>query len=116
MSCSQDEGDLMSTLSSDCSKDAFCLQAVSKFTIKQNILCSRECEYRGGSEKVSEILTHPADPTGRSKLNSVTWWLKSGDLVSLDCYDWHKDMPYDNNLKVVLDTKEFNDWLVKGQQ
>ena len=72
------------------------------------------------SEKVSEILTHGADPTGRSKLNSVTWWLKSGDLVSgdlvsLDCYDWHEDMPYVDNLKVALDTKEFNDWLVEQQ-
>ena len=67
------------------------------------------------SHKISETLKHSGDPTGRSKIYSHTWWLKSEDLIALDCYDWHKDMPYADNLKVNVDTKEFNDWLVKWQ-
>ena len=67
------------------------------------------------SHKISETLKHSADPTGRSKIYSHTWWLKSEDLFALDCYDWHEDMPYVDNLKVTVDTKEFNDWLGKWQ-
>ena len=82
---------------------------------KQTEILKEISPFMKNSHKVSETLKHSADPTGRSKIYSITWWFKSADLVALDCYDWHEDMPYADNLKVAADTKEFNDWLVKWQ-
>ena len=83
--------------------------------VKQNEILNELSTLLKDTDKVSETLTHSVDSTGRSKIKSITWWLKSEDLISLDCYDWHEDMPYIDNLKVAADTKEFNDWLVEWQ-
>ena len=58
-----------------------------------------------------KITKHTADSSGRSNVRQIPFFLKSGDVAGVECYYWHKEMPYANNLKVVLSTKELNDWL-----
>ena len=54
---------------------------------------------------------HPADESGKSNVTYIVYWLKSGDLASIDCTDWSNNMkPREDNLSVGLVTKEFNDW------
>ena len=56
---------------------------------------------------------HRADKSGRSKVRQAVFIFKqSEDAVLIECYDWHKDMPYQSNFKVILSSKELDDWLV----
>tara|TARA_Y100000590_G_scaffold445793_1_gene578400 strand:+ start:517 stop:1116 length:600 start_codon:yes stop_codon:yes gene_type:complete len=60
-----------------------------------------------------QIIKHRADKSGKSKVRQAAFIFKqSGDLVLIECYDWHKNMPYQSNFKVVLSTKELDDWLI----
>ena len=64
------------------------------------------------AEKIKPYIEkHSADSSGRSNVRQIPFFLKSGDVAGVECYYWHKEMPYANNLKVVLSTKELNDWL-----
>jgi len=58
-----------------------------------------------------KIEKHPADSSGRSTVREINFFLKSSDIAAVDCYFWHKEMPYQNNLKVNMSTKELNEWL-----
>ena len=58
------------------------------------------------------IVKHWADKSGRSTQRQAAFIFKhSRDLVIIECYDWHKDMGYKSNFRIVLITKEFNDWV-----
>ena len=57
---------------------------------------------------------HPSDESGKSNVTYIAYWFKSGDYVSIDCTDWSSKMkPNEDNLGVMIVTKEFNDWLIK---
>ena len=58
-----------------------------------------------------KIEKHPADSSGRSTVREINFLLKSSDIAAIDCYFWHKEMPYQNELKVNMTTKELNEWL-----
>ena len=65
--------------------------------------------------KVSSDKNHVADPTGESKSKGAYFWLDSGALASVECYDWSDKLTESNgwtdNLNVYLSSKEFADWL-----
>ena len=65
--------------------------------------------------KVSSDKNHAADPTGESKSKGAYFWLDSGALASVECYDWSDKLTESNgwtdNLNVYLSSKEFADWL-----
>ena len=54
---------------------------------------------------------HRGDKTGKSRVTTISFTLKSGDRINLQCYDWTKKMKYWDNLRVGIYTKEFTDWL-----
>ena len=56
---------------------------------------------------------HRADKSGKSKVRLAAFvFKKSRDSINIDCYDWHKDMPYKSNFKVSLSTREFDEWIL----
>tara|TARA_B100000315_G_scaffold12925_1_gene12193 strand:+ start:713 stop:1297 length:585 start_codon:yes stop_codon:yes gene_type:complete len=59
-------------------------------------------------------VTHPDDPSGKSKVFKIVYWFPSNDLIGIKCFDWSKSKGYDDNLKFQLKTKEFNEWLTPG--
>ena len=58
-----------------------------------------------------QIFNHSADPSGRSTIRYIYFIPNPDYTIQVECYSWHKDMPYTNNLKVVLSTSELNNWL-----
>ena len=57
---------------------------------------------------------HPDDESGKSNVTYIVYWFKSGDYVSIDCTDWSSKMkPNEDNLGVMIVTKEFDDWTTR---
>ena len=57
---------------------------------------------------------HPDDESGKSNVTYIVYWFKSGDYVSIDCTDWSSKMkPNEDNLGVLIVTKEFDDWTAR---
>ena len=58
---------------------------------------------------------HRADPTGKSWAYETQFYLKNGGAILISCYDWSDDITTNkgmlDNLKVIIDSKEFNEWL-----
>jgi len=56
---------------------------------------------------------HPTDKTGESKISSVYFEFKSGDEVSVVCYNWSKELDkvYRDHLAVSLNSEEYSYWI-----
>ena len=58
---------------------------------------------------------HRADPTGESKIKAVDFWLESGGLVGVECYDWSEEFTKKNNwldnYSVYFMSEEYLYWL-----
>ena len=63
------------------------------------------------ANKRKEDHAHRGDKTGKSRVTTISFTLKSGDRINLQCYDWTKKMKYWDNLRIGIYTKEFTDWL-----
>ena len=55
---------------------------------------------------------HPGDTTGRSNTEATWYVFKSEDHVGVVCTDWHQDMNLEDSLKVLITSKEYNDFLL----
>jgi hypothetical protein len=55
---------------------------------------------------------HSADSSGRSTIRYIYFFPNPNYTVQVECYSWHKDMPYANNLKIIISTSELNNWLM----
>ena len=70
------------------------------------------------SQKVdAKERSYAADPTGKSKIHNVYFWLKSGGFAEVACYDmteeFSKQKNWENNsLTIAILTKEFSDFLL----
>ena len=71
------------------------------------------------AKKEKNNRNHDADKTGKSKTKAINYWFKSGDLATIICLDWSRDLTskygWTDNLAVELKTKEYNDFLVRSQ-
>ena len=56
-------------------------------------------------------MKHSGDSSGKSKIKYVNFDFPSGDYVSANCYDWSKKMGFWDNFRIIITSKEFNDWL-----
>ena len=69
--------------------------------------------FKNQKKNSARKIKHTADKSGQSIVRQAVFKFKqSGDLVFVACYNWHKNMPYKSNFKVVLSSKELNDWLI----
>ena len=60
------------------------------------------------------------DPTGKSKIYNVYFWLKRGGFIEVSCFnmteEFAKQKNWDNNnLTIAISTKEFSDFLLNEQ-
>ncbi len=60
-----------------------------------------------------EVFTHPNDKTGKSKFTQARFDLKDG-YIHIICYDYSTEHGSQDHLSVSIDTKEFNNWVLKG--
>ena len=57
---------------------------------------------------------HSADKSGKSTIKRIFYDLKSGGGASISCTNWSSKMDYPDGLFVILDSKEFRQWLRPG--
>ena len=55
--------------------------------------------------------SHPKDKTGKSKVTSVAFWLKSDDIAVVECSDWSEEMNKIDKLSIKMGSKEFINWI-----
>ena len=58
----------------------------------------------------NQLRKHSADKSGNSEIKWMSFFLKSGDIVSTACFDWSTKMQYTDNFRTGLITSELNDW------
>ena len=56
---------------------------------------------------------HSFDKTGKSTITDIILRDNNGFEISIQCYDWSKDLPYTDQLRIVIDSKKFSDWMRK---
>ena len=49
---------------------------------------------------------HAFDKSGKSKSITVYFEFKNGDVVKVSCYDWAKNINFDNSLMLSIDPYE----------
>ena len=54
---------------------------------------------------------HTVDETGRSTFEAKWYVFKSEDHVGIVCTDYHVDMNYQDSLKLLISSEEYNDFL-----
>ena len=54
---------------------------------------------------------HEADKTGKSRVESIYFDFSDGSIASVECYDWTKEMGYNDHLRISIYEKEYSDWL-----
>ncbi|MDB9743715.1 hypothetical protein OAB09_04505 [Pelagibacteraceae bacterium] len=64
-----------------------------------------------GVTKNKTSFAHRSDKTKKSKVTQISFTWKSRDRISIQCYDWTKEMRYWDNLRVTILNKEFRNWL-----
>ena len=67
------------------------------------------------SNKKKTTLSHPIDPSGKSKITYIKLILKSGNIVKVECSEWEEKFKIQNRfmnaLQISLQRKEVSDWL-----
>ena len=53
---------------------------------------------------------HSFDKSGKSTITDILLRDGLGYEISIQCYDWSNDLPYTDQLRIVIDTKKFSDW------
>ena len=63
---------------------------------------------------------HNADKSGKSTTSQINFWLKSGEVVSIELIDWSEKITNENgwtdNVSVILYTPDFAQWLINDSQ
>ena len=58
---------------------------------------------------------HSGDKSGKSTITTIYWQLDSGDFVTLECYDWSKEIETTKNwgdhLRISVVKKELDIWI-----
>jgi len=63
-----------------------------------------------------KTFSHPIDKTGDTKISDIFWQFTNGDLILVACYNWNSDFGkknyFDDELRITIGTKEFDDFLI----
>ena len=71
-------------------------------------------EFFPNAKKTNKESAHAADKTGKSRVRSTYFNFSDGSIVSVQCYDWTKEMGYLDTLQVSIDKTEFLDWIANS--
>ena len=58
------------------------------------------------------VIIHPADSSGMSQTNQITYSTDDGLVINNECYDFSKNVPYLDSFTVNHLTEEFNNFLL----
>ena len=58
-----------------------------------------------------ETVDHPIDKSGKSTVETKYFYLKNGDLISVQCYNFSKETSFTSALKLSINKKELVNWL-----
>ena len=67
--------------------------------------------FPNAKEKSSGPLKHWADTSNKSTSLSITFTLKSNDVVVLQCIDWSSNVDWSDNYRISVWEKNANQWL-----
>ena len=68
--------------------------------------------FPGINKDNKEIFDHQSDPSGKSKVSSISQVINGGD-ITIQCFDFSEEMNWQDNLRVFLNSDEFNKWIIK---
>jgi hypothetical protein len=54
---------------------------------------------------------HPADKTGKTTVSTTMFTFIDSGSGAIQCYDWSKEMKYNDHLKIKLMTNEYLNWI-----
>ena len=97
--------------------DLFFISTILMIVIKKKNEIEKELsEIFKDAEKTDYGTTkHAADKSGKSTITSIYWRLAFGDTVSLECYDWSKEIETTKNwrdhLRISVVKKELGTWI-----
>lgn len=67
--------------------------------------------FKNARTKKNQKNNHPGDKEKKSYVYTDYFFLKSGDAVRVQCYDWSKKSKVTDHLKITLDSGEYIDWI-----
>ena len=83
------------------------------FNKKDKIVAELSDELKDVKKQIYGEREHSADKSGNSKTYDVYFKFESGNYIAVSCYDWTKEMGYSDNLKVAIQSNEFENFLKK---
>ena len=66
--------------------------------------------FKNANRSDKGIRKHLEDKSGKSKTWGIYYFLTSGDVAVVSCYDWSKKMGYNDQLRISLVKGAFDDW------
>ena len=54
---------------------------------------------------------HSYDKTGKSKITDIVLQDDKGNEIAIQCYDWSSHLPYWDQLRITIDSKEYAQWV-----
>ena len=63
------------------------------------------------AKKEENMGPHTADKTGKSTGNNIYFLFPEKDAVYVSCYDWSKEMKYNDHLRISIRSSEYREWI-----
>ena len=67
--------------------------------------------FKNTKQTRKENISHSWDKSGKSKVTSIEYLFKSGDIAILECVDWSNELDFTDSLTLKIGTKEFLNWI-----
>ena len=98
----------------------FCEKNIEKCNKKQKEIGLELSNMFENTKKDVRKNKHNADKSGKSTTSQINFWLKSGEVVSIELIDWSEKITNENgwtdNVSVILYTPDFAQWLINDSQ
>ena len=98
----------------------FCEKNIEKCNKKQKEIGLELSNMFENTKKDVRKNKHNADKSGKSTTSQINFWLKSGEIVSIELIDWSEKITNENgwtdNVSVILYTPDFAQWLINDSQ
>ena len=98
----------------------FCEKNIEKCNKKQKEIGLELSNMFENAKKDLQKSKHNADKSGKSTTSQINFWLKSGEIVSIELLDWSEKITnekgWTDNVAVVLYTPDFAQWLINDSQ
>ena len=63
-------------------------------------------EFKGPTNSI-----HTDDKSGKSTYTTFIFYFKTGEVASIQCYDWSNEVEYVDHLRISLKTEEAANWV-----